>query len=71
MGVGGRKMDAKLSSNSIEEAGRPHAHSRTCVDGHVWALAQHLGVQGSQAQAEPAAGKGVVHCTVSDMKSTV
>ena len=33
-------------------------------------LAGPVGVQGNRVQAEPAAGKGIVHCIVSDMQST-
>ena len=33
-------------------------------------LAGAVGVQGSRVQAEPAAGKGIVHCIVGDMQST-
>ena len=76
VGGGGRKTDAKFSLNSIESARRliyTLRHTRQCsrVGAHRRSmLAGAVGVQGSWVQAEPAAGKGIVHCIVSDMQSS-
>lgn len=50
-----------------------HAHVLTFARVFTWhpVLGSAVWVQGSWAQAEPEAGTGIVHCIVSDMKSTI
>lgn len=65
----------KIHANVQPEFPRDGLEADILIHAHVQTLTRHsvlvraVGVRGSRAQAEPAAGSGIVHCTVSDMQS--
>lgn len=74
---GGSKTHAKIEFEFPQDYYEcdmyTHAHVLTFARVFTWhpVLGNAVWVQGSWAQAEPEAGTDIVHCIVSDMKSTI